>query len=98
MRMWMLMAATVGMAAQEPEKKLPPPLEQRKFEALDRALRQSWQAKAPAPLSRPCAIPLLHVKPPAVNPDPMMLVAPKGPMAGKDQVKVPAPACDEVKK
>jgi hypothetical protein len=116
MRMWMLMAATVGMAAAQegpkaaPEKpkaeekkaedKLPAPLQQKKFEALDRALRQGWQAKAPAP-PEVCAIPLLNVLKPAgagtVEPDPMIIV-PRGPMAGKDQVKVPAPSCDEVKK
>jgi hypothetical protein len=106
----MLMAATVGLAAaQEPpktppeppkveEKKFPAPLEQKKFEALDRALRQSWQAKVPAP-PEVCAIPLLNVMPAgAPNPDPKMIIVPKGQMPTREQVKVPAPSCDDVKK
>jgi hypothetical protein len=93
MRKWMTMAAGIGLAAaQEPPKK---------FEAPDRALRQSWQAKAPAPQS-PCAIPLLNVLKPApgaatVKPDPMVIV-PRGTAPGRDEVRVPAPSCDDVKK
>ena len=118
MRTWMLIAVAAVLAvAQEPpklpaeppkaeekvpEEKLPAPLQQKKFEALDRALRRSWQAKGPSPQG-PCAIALLNVlKPawaPAVKPDPMIIV-PKGSAASskKEEVQVPAPSCDDIKK
>jgi hypothetical protein len=110
MRKWLLIAVGVGLAAaQEPAKapkaeekadqeKKPAPEPPKKFEALDRALRKSWQAKTPAPQG-PCAIPLLNAAPGAttVNPDPMIIV-PKGAVPDKNQVQVPAPSCDDVKK
>lgn len=85
----------------KPVVKLPAPLQQKKYESFDRALRRSWQSKAlTAP--GPCAIPLLNVWKPApggqqVKPDPMIIPVPKGPSFSKEEVKVPAPSCDDVK-
>lgn len=75
----------------------PAPEQQKKFEALDRALRRSWQAKTPV-----CAIPLLNVLKPLAGattapPDPMIIV-PRGPVLKGEQVQAPAPSCDDVKK
>jgi len=83
--------------APEPEKK-PAQGQPKWFEALDRALRRSWQAKTPAPRG-PCAIPLLNVAPgaPAGKLDPMIIPVPKEPIFSKEEVKVPAPSCDDVK-
>jgi hypothetical protein len=70
----------------------------KKFEVLDREVRRTWRVKP----GQTCAIPLLNVlKPegaPTLKPDPMIIV-PKGPAHfSKEEVQVPAPACDEVKK
>jgi hypothetical protein len=86
----------------KPEEKTPAPEASKAFEALERALRQARQAKGPAPQG-PCAIPLLNVLKPVpgsttVKPDPMIIVPKGSPHPSKDEVGVPAPSCDDVKK
>lgn len=106
-RMWIVMAAAAGVAAAQdkPEAK-PAPEQQKKFEALNRALRRAWEAERPPvkPNSpKPCAIPLLNVlKLPAGAPpgwpDPKMVMQPGPSPDPKIQAQVPAPSCDDVKK
>jgi hypothetical protein len=90
----MLTWTLVILGAQLAAAQAPP----KKFEALDRTARRTWQVKP----GQTCAIPLLNVLRPegatTVKPDPMIIM-PKGPMANPwEEVKVPAPACDDVKK
>ena len=106
-------AETPKPEVSKPDEKKPDEQQQaleqlKKFQALDRALRRSReseksQVKPNSPT--PCAIPLLNVlkAAPGVKtaaPDPMIIVPPEGAPKGAkgDQIQVPAPSCDDVKK
>jgi len=111
-RMLVVMAG-MGAAAAQDRPAQPPVDWQKRTQALDRAFRlglaqpaQRPGKAAPQPAGaapRRCAIPLVNVlKPapgaPAVRPDPMIVV-PRGPApSSREEVRVPAPSCDDIKK
>jgi hypothetical protein len=95
---------TTLLAAQEPARnftvpshlKLIPPLSSPRSTLVPALPMAVLRSESPA-AKRNCAIPLLNVLPPNVNPDPAMIVQPKV-TSNMPQVIPPAPACDDARR